>query len=103
MSQTELARWAKVEQPSMAQLLGRMERDGLIERQADPADRRASLISLTDKARENLPAGRAILRQGNVEMTHGLSQDEVGTLVSLLARVLENVEAMEAVACPPRK
>jgi DNA-binding MarR family transcriptional regulator len=31
-----LARWAKVEQPSMAQLLARMEREGLIMREADP-------------------------------------------------------------------
>ena len=29
LSQTELARWAKVEQPTMAQLLARMERDGM--------------------------------------------------------------------------
>jgi len=94
-SQTELARWAKVEQPTMAQLLARMERDGLIHRQPDPTDRRSSLISLTDRARANLPAGRDILRQGNIEAMQGLSDDEVETLLGLLKRVLVNVEAME--------
>ena len=94
-SQTELARLAKVEQPTMAQLLVRMERDGLIRRDPDPADRRSSLISLTDQARAKLPGGQAVLRQGNVDMTVGLSPDEVATLVSLLRRVLANVEAME--------
>ena len=34
MSQRDLARAAKVEQPSMAQILARMERDGLLRRRA---------------------------------------------------------------------
>src|ERR1700733_12124008 len=96
MSQTELARWAKVEQPTMAQMLTRMERDGIIKREPDPADGRSSLISLTKQARARLPAGRAVLRQGNVEMTQGLSAQEVETLLALLRRVLANVEAMES-------
>ncbi|HMI20160.1 MAG TPA: MarR family transcriptional regulator [Sphingomonas sp.] len=96
LSQTELARWAKVEQPTMAQLLSRMERDGLIRREPDPADRRSSLIALTDDARARLPAGRQILIQGNKDITRGLSEDEMATLLSLLERVLANVEALEA-------
>ncbi len=96
LSQTELARWAKVEQPTMAQLLARMERDGIIRREPDPRDRRSFLISLTDEAIAKLPAGRAILLQGNRDATRGLSPEEVETLVDLLSRVLANVEAMDA-------
>lgn len=96
LSQIELARWAKVEQPSMAQMLARMEREGMIERRPDPRDRRASLVSLTKQARARLPAGRAVLRRGNADMTKGLSSDDVATLVSLLQRVLANVEGLEA-------
>lgn len=95
LPQIELARWAKVEQPTMAQLLARMERDGLILREPDPADRRSSLVSLTDHARANLPAGRAILERGNREMTAGLSAEDVATLMRLLGHVLANVEAMD--------
>lgn len=94
LSQIELARWARVEQPSMAQLLARMERDGLVKRMPDPNDRRSSLISLTEEAERRLPAGRAVLRQGNVEMTQGLTRAEIEQLVGLLQRVLVNVEAM---------
>jgi len=103
MSQAELARWAKVEQPSMAQLLNRMERDGLIGREPDPADRRSSLVHLTDKAQQRLPAGQAVLRQGNDEMTQGMSPEEVALLVSLLGRLLENVEEMEKKTVVSRK
>jgi DNA-binding MarR family transcriptional regulator len=95
LSQTELARWAKVEQPTMAQLLARMERDGIIRRDPDPRDRRASLVSLTDQARARLPAGRAVLEQGNRDATAGLSPQELDTLIDLLQRVLANVDRME--------
>ncbi|MFA6115719.1 MAG: MarR family transcriptional regulator [Sphingomonas sp.] len=95
-SQTELAQWAKVEQPTMAQLLARMERDGIIRREPDPGDRRSSLVSLTEDAIARLPAGRAILEQGNREATRGLSAVEVDTLLDLLRRVLANVEAMDS-------
>lgn len=95
LSQTELARLAKVEQPTMAQLLTRMERDGVIRRRPDPRDRRSSLVSLTDEARARLPAGRAILEQGNREATAGLSPGEHDILIDLLQRVLANIERME--------
>ena len=95
LAQSELARLAKVEQPTMAQLLERMERDGLVRRDPDPRDRRSSLVSLTDAAIEKLPAGRQALRQANTEMTEGLSDAEVTTLVRLLRRVLDNVETMQ--------
>ncbi|GAJ28400.1 MarR family winged helix-turn-helix transcriptional regulator [Acidomonas methanolica] len=93
-SQKELAALVKVEQPTMAQLLSRMERDGLIRREADPDDRRSSLVSLTDAAIERLPRGRQVLRDGNADMTRGLSLEEVRTLIGLLRRVLDNVEAL---------
>jgi DNA-binding MarR family transcriptional regulator len=93
--QAELARLAKVEQPTMAQLLARMERDGLIRRTPDPRDRRSSLVSLTEEARARLPAGRAVLVEGNRDVTAGLSPEEVETLLGLLERVLANVDALE--------
>lgn len=95
ISQIELARRARVEQPPMAQLLTRMERDGLIRRVPDPSDRRSSLIMLTDEAEWRLPAGRGILRQGNADMTQRMSGGEIEQLLSLLKRVVENVDQIE--------
>ncbi len=79
----------------MAQLLARMERDGIIRREPDPSDRRGSLISLTAEAVAKQPAARAILRQGNKDATRGLSVEEVEILLNLLSRVLANVEVMD--------
>jgi len=80
----------------MAQLLTRMERDGLITRVPDPNDRRSSLIMLTEEAERRLPAGREILRQSNAEMTQALSDEETAQLLRLLARVLETVDQIES-------
>ena len=49
--QKQLAERAHVEQPTMAALLVRMERDGLISREALPDDKRSSRISLSAKAK----------------------------------------------------
>src|ERR1700684_3771915 len=45
-TQRALARFAKIEQPPMAQMLARMERDGLIQRAPEPADGRSRRITL---------------------------------------------------------
>src|SRR5271170_7449896 len=61
LSQKDLAVLLRVEQPSMAQLLSRMERAGLIERKADPNDGRSSRIHLTNRAvRLSDPAQRVL-------------------------------------------
>src|SRR5215510_11463862 len=54
-TQRDLARFAKIGQPPMAQMLARMERDGLIQRAPDPADGRSSRITLTEVAEARLP------------------------------------------------
>jgi len=72
-TQRDLATFARIEQPSMAQMLARMERDGLIRRAPDPADGRSSQISLTKKALTRLPAACAVLFQGNQDALDGFT------------------------------
>lgn len=96
MSQKELARFAKIEQPSMAQMLARMERDGLIRRTPDPNDGRSHLISLSETALKKLPAARAALHEGSEQALTGFSEDEVSTLLGMLRRLNENLDRMVA-------
>lgn len=96
MSQKDLAKFAKIEQPSMAQMLARMERDGLIKRTPDPTDGRSSLISLTDAAVAKLPAARQALEEGREAVLAGFSADEVQTLVQLMRRLNLNLDRMVA-------
>ncbi len=92
LPQKELARLLHVEQPTMAQLLTRMERDGLIERRADPNDGRSSLLCLTPLAIRKSEPARDLLLEGSAIALQGLSKREISTLTRLLQRVLANLE-----------
>lgn len=92
MPQKELARVARVEQPTMAEMLSRMERDGVVERAPDPSDKRASLTSLSRKSRARLPKAKAALLEGEREAMIGLNQAEKEQLLGLLRRVVSNLE-----------
>jgi MarR family transcriptional regulator for hemolysin len=93
-TQRDLARFAKMEQPSMAQMLVRMERDGLIRRVPDPADGRSSLISLTEIAEARLPDAFTVLFQGNREALNGFTNEEAAQLVALLTRLIGNLDRL---------
>lgn len=91
-SQRDLARFARVEQPSMAQMLARMERDGLIVRTPDPQDGRSSRIALTKIAHAQLPEACAVLFEGNREVTSDFTRDEAAQLTDLLTRLITNLD-----------
>jgi MarR family transcriptional regulator, transcriptional regulator for hemolysin len=93
LSQTELARIAGVEQPSMAETVARMERDGVVQREQNPTDGRGTLIALTRRARARFPKAMEVLREGEREAVAGLSQSERTALRELLKRVTKNIEA----------
>lgn len=93
MTQKELAQRADVEQPTMAATLARMERDGLIQREADPRDRRSALVSLTplarDKARLVKQAGLSVNELAMSHFTAGERED----YLRLLRKVISALDA----------
>ena len=93
-TQRDLARFAKIEQPSMAQMLVRMERDGLIQRTPDASDGRTSRIALTGVAQERLPEASAALLDGNREALDGFTDEEAAQFVALLTRVIANLDRL---------
>jgi MarR family transcriptional regulator, transcriptional regulator for hemolysin len=92
LTQKELANLARIEQPTMAQLLTRMERDGLIRRIPNPNDKRSSLVCLTVSALKKLPHARKVLFEGNKEALQGFTEQEVETLSRLLRRIVKNLD-----------
>ncbi|QJX03567.1 MULTISPECIES: MarR family winged helix-turn-helix transcriptional regulator [Rhizobium] len=100
-TQRDLARFARIEQPPMAQMLARMERDGLIERTRDPADGRSSRIVLTKTAQERMPEAITVLFQGNKEALTGFTDAEAGQLVDLLKRLIGNLDQIATAAPSP--
>ena len=88
LTQKELVQRLDVEQATMANTLNRMERDGLIEREENPKDRRARVIRLTDKARGREADAKATANQVNGIALSGLSEDERRVFVKTMTRVI---------------
>ena len=100
-TQRDLARFARIEQPPMAQMLARMERDGLIQRTPDPADGRSSHVSLTEAAEARLPSAVATLLQGNREALSGFTDEEAAQLTALLTRLIANLDSVASAEARP--
>lgn len=91
-TQKDLARLAQIEQPTMAQLLARMERDGLVERSLNSRDNRSSLVSLTPQAAKQAIKSRTVLIEASKVALKGFSAAEVALLNEMLRRVMDNLE-----------
>ncbi|MDX2142192.1 MAG: MarR family transcriptional regulator [Rhodospirillaceae bacterium] len=92
LTQAELCRRIGVEQPTMANTLARMERDGLIRRETDAGDKRRSFIFLTAKIKERQDA---IVNQARTVAgfaVTGLSAAEQDTLFALLGRLADKLK-----------
>ena len=93
---TDLARAAEVNPGAMTRLLDRLVAKGLVARSADPADRRAINIHLTD-------AGLVIWQDINKcgervreRALHGMSEQERSLLTQLLERARDNLTSTES-------
>jgi DNA-binding MarR family transcriptional regulator len=90
---SSLAAAERIRPQSMAQTIGDLETDGMIERRPDPSDGRRSLVDMTAEGRTMLEEDRR-RRVGwlNEAITHELSNDEQLVLmqaVGLMRRLAE--------------
>jgi DNA-binding MarR family transcriptional regulator len=93
-TQRDLARALRIGQPPMAQMLARMERDGLVTRVPDPQDGRSRKIALTSRAEGGLPAAITVLTEGNRAALADFTEEESRLFVSMLDRVIANLDRM---------
>ncbi len=69
-------------------LLNELEEMGYIERRRDPADRRRHMVDITDDGRVALERAERAQEEIGDELLSALSDEERGTLRSLLSRVV---------------
>jgi len=77
-----------VSQPSMTQLVQRLEQRGLVTRTSDPSDGRVALVSLTEEGRAVLAGRRARNARRIADLLADLPEPDVEALASALAAVL---------------
>lgn len=86
----ELGRRAGLEPSSMTGLLDRMERDGLAFRSADPNDRRAQLIYLTETGRESQPSVMNVVDEIMGRIFKEISPDNLSSALDVLRQIIAN-------------
>jgi DNA-binding MarR family transcriptional regulator len=96
---TRLAASGGITQPAMTQLVGRLERDGLVVRLIDPDDGRGTLVDITDEGRALLAQLRQTGRDNLAELLKTLSPADEATLglaMRVAAPLLEGLKNVAA-------
>lgn len=96
VTQAELCAEVQIEQPTMAATLSRMERDGLVDRTPDPADRRRALVTLTPHARDLRPELTTAAASVNTDATAGLTEAELTAFMQTLTKLIRNLDTRPA-------
>ena len=91
LTQRQLLEHSDVEQPTMAALLARMERDGIVERAPHPTDKRAVNFSLSTKAKSRVPKARVAMHDVHRRALAGFTAKERTAFVRYLKRVSANL------------
>ena len=94
VSQHEICNRLHIDKSAMARTIRRLVDEGYVMRLADPDDERAYRVVLTERARLEEPAIKAILRGWTAGATHGLTDDEFAFLYDILTRMVGNAEHM---------
>lgn len=108
VSQARLAELTAIEPMMMVRILDRMEADKLLERRADPQDRRARQLYLTKKAEPLLSEIWRLADLTRSELFAGIGKAERETFMQVLERLhanacdLDDSESQAAAAVPGR-
>ena len=95
-SQIQLAKAIGIEQPSLGRTLDQLEEKGLISRQTCANDRRAKRIKLTEKADPIIEEMETVIKQTRGEILSGISPEELDLLISLIARLEQNIIELQS-------
>ena len=90
LRQIELADMLDIEPITLSRIVDRLEEGGLVERVADPADRRAWRLHVTAKAQPLIEKLRAVADEMISEAFAGIDPHDIAIARAVLARVREN-------------
>jgi DNA-binding MarR family transcriptional regulator len=89
---TDLAEILGVDTPTVTRKVQQLERDGMVVRQNDPADRRASRIGLTPAGRRTIERVRRARRAWLEQLLHDWDDDALSVLAELLGHFADDLE-----------
>ena len=92
LTPSELAQRERVQRPTVTRVLARLEEAGLVDRAADPQDRRSSLLSISDDGRALLASARArkdAYLARRIDALEPADREALERAAALLERMLE--------------
>lgn len=92
LSQKELADRTRKEQATITRYLDTLERKGLVVRNKHQSDRRAHVVSITDKARELIRVVLPLTADTANRLVEGIDQKDIDTFVTVLAALKKNAD-----------
>ncbi len=91
----QLAVYAVVEQSTLSRALDALCAEGMIRRESDPEDSRATRIFLTEQGRAAFDALWPTMAESYEQMFRGIPEDEHAAFVATLQKILVNVRKHE--------
>ena len=87
----DLAAWAGMTRPSMAELVDQLEAQGLVERRPDPSDGRAKLVVLTAAGWDAIRTGQEIIARIEADYARRLGREEFEMMCWTLQQLLDDL------------
>jgi len=95
LRQTELAEFLEMEPIAVGRVIDRLQAAGFVERRADPRDRRAWRLYVTDQAKVIVGDMELIARDLRKDATRGIGYEEMQQALGVIARIKDNLQALE--------
>ena len=99
VTQKELAERVGLDSSSLVRLLDILEGKSLVERRADPADRRSKRIFLTTEGHAAVDSIRATMLQAELSMLQDLDDAEVEAMLGGVQKIRSRIDQMHAQRC----
>lgn len=93
--QGALAEELGVEPPSVVPMIDSMERDGLVERRVDPADKRARTLHLSEAGKSLAAFAEARSTELRAKLFEGISEAELQAAIDVVDRLSHAIAAAD--------
>lgn len=102
VSQSDLVNATGIDRSTLADMVARMEKAGLIKRAASKADARAKSVSLMAKGRKALEKAQPAVDAADAALFDAMPKTKQDALLSGLTKLVEDTEAADAKPATPK-
>jgi MarR family transcriptional regulator for hemolysin len=95
LTQKELAEELEVETPTLVRVLDGMEKQGLVQRREDEADRRAKRIDMTAAGRVAYDHVHKLAKDFRADIASDISSQDILTALSVVRRLTANLQKLD--------